>query len=211
MPKPSTVFASCGSRSFCSARIAAEIIGAIADSSTAIVEDGVGHADCKAGEPDQRAAPARASSRARAAPPRPGRAETAGETAARPRTARCGTSVAPSRSKIASTGCGQPPSSAATMPTSERNERRKRQHFARDVLRARALARVESGDDRSADGEREEASELICDQRELHAFASVQRFDHRKADEGCIAEPADERQRADARTRPMQCASERRE
>ncbi len=97
------------------------------------------------------------------------------------------------------------------MPTSERYERRKCQDFARDVLGARTLARVQSGNDRSTDGERQEASELIGNERELHALAAAQSFDHRKADESSIAEPADERQRADARARPMQCAAERRE
>ena len=89
MPMPSTVFASCGSRSFCSARIAAEIIGAIADSSTAIVEDGVRHAELQ-GRRATITSGASASFQPSASSHRRdlARAETAGETATRPRTAR---------------------------------------------------------------------------------------------------------------------------
>src|SRR5690606_11557281 len=59
--------------------------------------------------------------------------------------------------------------------------------------------------------ERYETADLIGDDRQLQAFLPAQRFDQREADERCVAEAADQRQRADPFTRPTQQTPEQRE
>jgi hypothetical protein len=207
MPTPSTVFASCGSRSFCSARIAAEIIGAFEYSDR---EDGVGDFYCKACQPDHdgrdRQLPTEREQQRSALPLLKLQAELQADREQRDRHEGRADTVEDRIDGLRPTA-----DRSDDDAHDERYERRERQDSAGDSFRARALGGIQRGNDGAADRERQKTAELIGNERELHALAAVQRFDHREADEGCIAEPAHERQCADACARPKQRAPERRE
>src|SRR3546814_1607609 len=74
----------------------------------------------------------------------------------------------------------------------------------------RLLPRVDRCDDDTTDRQRDETTALVGDHRIRQTFLPTQRFDQRIPDERGITEAGDQRQRANARTRPLQAPAQHR-